>query len=141
MVPPQLLPAAPKPPLLAALLNNPTQWIGATARGVCSAPSIPSPSERFRSRGSSRATRGSSGAKDRTSSCSHWSARKQQRSEEWARDTRQRLHAADSSLDLPPVQVSKAGRDDFQNSANNQALGTTPLKMSLFPAGSRKEGA
>ena len=49
--------------------------------------------------------------------------------------------AADSSLDLPPVQGSKAGRDDFQNSANNQVLGITPLDMGLFPAGNRKEGA
>jgi len=127
MVPPQLLPAAPKPPLLAALLNNPTQWIGATARGVCSAPSIPSPSERFRSRGSSRATQGSSGAKDpsqflRTLVSQETAAVRGMGTGHAASGC-----AADSSLDLPPVQGSKAGRDDFQNSANNQVLGTTPL--------------
>ena len=52
-----------------------------------------------------------------------------------------RLRAADYPLDLPRVQVSKASRDDFQISANNQLLGTTTLEMSLFPAGSRKEAA
>jgi hypothetical protein len=54
---------------------------------------------------------------------------------------RDQPRAADSLLDLSPVQVPKAGRSEFQNSANNQFLGTTSLNMSRSPVACWKEAA